>query len=77
MKLLITERQFKNVILEYYDSEKLYLRDQIVSILKRAPKQYKQLIDKLPSIDCENSEGEKRICTKISEFIYVYLMNRH
>lgn len=77
MKIVITENQLKNIVLEYYDSEKLYLREYIVNILKRAPKQYKNYIDKLPSIECENSEGEKNICTKIPEFIYVYLMGRH
>lgn len=62
---------------EQYDSEQLYKREYIVNRLKTAPKELKHYIAKLPKIPCENNIGEKSICTKIPEVIYVYLMGNY
>lgn len=60
------------MINEEYDSERLYKREFIVSRLKDAPKELRSYISKLPRIPCENDLGERSICTKIPEVLYVY-----
>lgn len=82
MKLINT---FNSLITEYYDSEKLHDREYMVRRLNMrdqkgffmAPKGVREYIQKLPYIDCHDSEGNKKICTKIPEFIYVYLTGRY
>jgi hypothetical protein len=82
MKLLYT---FNSLITENYDSEKLYNREFLVKKLNMkdekgffiAPKGIREYIPKLPYIDCYDSEGNKQICTKIPEFIHVYLTGRY
>jgi hypothetical protein len=76
---------FNSLITEHYDSEKLYNRESLVKKLNMknqkgffiAPKGIREYIQSLPYIDCHDSEGNKQICTKIPEFIHVYLINRH
>jgi hypothetical protein len=73
MKLLINENQYKKLIMEYYDSEKLYDREKIVNRLKSAPKYIKVYIKKLQQILVETENGETVIATKIPEVLYQYL----
>lgn len=73
MKLKLTESQYNKVLLEYYDSEKLYRKDLVVAKLKQGPKYIREYIKGLPSILCTDSNGNEVICTKIPEVIYQYL----
>lgn len=82
MKLLST---FNSLITENYDSEKLYNRELLVKKLNMknqkgffiAPKEIRSYVQGLPHIDCTDSEGNKQICTKIPEVMYVYLSGRY
>lgn len=76
---------FNSLLTEHYDSEKLYVREFLVKKLNMkdekgffiTPKGIREYIPKLPYIDCYDSEGNKKICTKIPEFIHVYLTGRY
>jgi hypothetical protein len=73
MKIVITESQYGKFLLEYYDSEKLYRKDIIVSKLKAGPKYIREYIKGLPSILCTDSNGNEVICTQIPEVVYQYI----
>lgn len=75
MKNLI--KLLTNIISEQYDSEKLYDREFLVRRLSKAPREIKTHIKGLPKIECTDSAGEKKICTKIPEIVYVYLTGRY
>ena len=63
---------------EYYNSDKLYNRDYIVTKLSRGPKELKKYIKTLPSIPCTNNNtGQEDICTKIPQVIHVYLTGNY
>jgi hypothetical protein len=84
-KIIITESQLKNIIKEYFDGDKLYHRESLVKKLLsknskgyyNAPKEIRSYVEKLPYIDCYDSDGNKQICTKIPEVLYVYLNGRY
>jgi hypothetical protein len=73
----------KTQLKEYYEPEKLYLREPLVRALLRknqnnkyvAPKYIRDLIPNLPYLECYDDEGNQKICTKIPEIIDVYLKN--
>jgi hypothetical protein len=73
MKLILTESQYKTILNEYYNPEKLYSRQQIVSQLKNAPSYMKKYIDMLPSLECTDPQGEPHTCTRIPQVVYQYL----
>jgi hypothetical protein len=73
MKLILNENQYRNLIMEYYEPEKLYDREKIVNTLKKAPKYIKQYIKILPHIEVVNERGHKLIATKVPETVYQYL----
>ena len=77
MKIIISETQYKNLLSEYYDEDKLYSRDYVVDRLKKGPKELRKYINNLPSIPCSDSNGNERICTKIPEVIYVFLSGNY
>jgi len=85
MKILVTETQLKKIIKEQYDGDKLYHRETLVKKLLsknykgqfNAPKEIRDYVKTLPHIDCYNSKGEKSVCTKIPEVLYVYLSGRY
>ena len=80
MKYVITERQqriLEKTINEQFDSERLYPKEEIIRLLKGAPRELKQITKNLPSIPCENDNGVKTICTKIPETVHVYLTGRY
>jgi hypothetical protein len=77
MKIIISETQYKNLLSEYYNEDKLYSRDYVVDRLKKGPKELRKYINNLPSIPCSDSNGNERICTKIPEVIYVFLSGNY
>jgi hypothetical protein len=62
---------------QYFDSEKLYSREYIVSRLERGPRELKKYIKTLPYINCSNNNGDPHVCTKIPEVIHVFLSGRY
>ena len=62
---------------QYFDSEKLYSRDYIISRLERGPKELKKFIKHLPYIECADKDGNSHVCTKIPEVIHVFLKGRY
>jgi hypothetical protein len=75
MKYILTESQYNKVILEYYDPERYYDKEVIVSRLKRGPKYMHKYIKTLDSIPCSDGNIEK-ICTKIPQVVYQFLFDR-
>lgn len=73
MKLIINESQYKKVLLEYYQQDKLYSREVIVKRLQSAPQYMKKYIKNLPYIECSDQNDEKRVCTQIPEVVYMFL----
>jgi hypothetical protein len=73
MKVILTENQYNRLLLEYYDSEKLYVRERIVNSLMKGPQYIRQYIKKLPHIPVQDSNGNTVVGTKIPEVIYQYL----
>jgi hypothetical protein len=61
-----------DLINEHYNSDTLYPKDKILRLLEKAPKHLKELGKKLPDIECENDLGQKTICTRIPEVLYIY-----
>lgn len=61
----------KKIINESYDPDRLYDRNKVVSSLKNGPPMVRKFIKNLPIIECDN-----KICTKIPEFLYVYLSGK-
>ena len=84
MELIITENQYKAVILEYFDRTKPYVREEVIKRLKHAPGYIKSYIKGLPRfyIRDENGQpytdqaGTKVIFTTIPEIIYDFLHGR-
>lgn len=77
MKLIITESQYNKLVLEYYDSEKLYSREYVVDRLRKGPKELKKYIKGLPSMEYTNDKGETKIFTKVPEVVYVFLSGNY
>lgn len=68
----------ENIIMEEndYNPDKLYDTEYIISILKKAPRYLKSLLNKLDDIPCKNSKGESRRCTKIPAVLHDYMWDR-
>lgn len=77
MKIVISESQYNRIIMEHYDSDKLYPREYIVNRLQKAPRELRRYIKDLPSIDCVDDRGTRTVCTKIPEVIHVYLNGKY
>lgn len=60
----------------YYEPDKLYDKEYVISILKKAPRHLKSLYEKLDDIPCKNSKGESRRCTKIPAVLHAYMWDR-
>jgi hypothetical protein len=60
----------------YYNPDKLYDTEYVISVLKKAPRHLKSLLNKLDDIPCKNSKGESRRCTKIPAVLHDYMWDR-
>jgi hypothetical protein len=76
MKLVITESQYKTLVTEHYDADKLYDRERIVAKL-RTSRYMKEYIRKLPHIEVMDDQGNVKIATKIPEVVYVFLYGNY
>lgn len=77
MKIRISEQQYKTIIKEYYDGDRLYDRSSVIERLRKGPKELRKYIKLLPEIECQDSEGNKNICTRVPEVVYVYLSGNY
>jgi len=59
--------------MEYYNPDKLYHREYVISRLKSAPREIRKHIKSLPEIESEDEKGNRTIRTKIPEVVHVYL----
>lgn len=73
MKVILTENQYNRLLLEYYDSDKLYIRERIVSSLMKGPQYIRQYINNLPFIPVQDDNGNTVIFTRIPQVVYQYL----
>lgn len=82
-KIIVKESELISIIQrvineQYYDGDKLYRRDYVVSRLSKGPAELKKYIKTLPSIACKNNDtGQTETCTKIPQVIYVYLTGNY
>lgn len=76
MKLVITESQYKTLVTEYFDADKLYDRERIVAKLKTS-RNMREYIKKLPHIEVSDEQGNVKIATKIPEVVYVFLYGNY
>jgi len=67
----------KKVLNEQYNTERIYLKDDILRQLKSAPNEIKRIGKTLQGFPCENDKGDRNICVKIPEVIHVYLTGRY
>lgn len=89
MKILVSENTFSKVMTkllsENYEPNKLYHRESLVKKLLAknqkgffiAPKEIRSIVERLPYIECTDSQGNDATCTKIPEVLYVYLSGRY
>jgi hypothetical protein len=89
MKYLISESTYKSVnrklVSESFEPDKLYHRESLVKRLLAknskgfyiAPKPIRDAVERLPYIECVDSQGTPTTCTKIPEVIHVYLTGRY
>lgn len=89
MKYLISESTYKSVnrklVSESFEPDKLYHRETLIKRLLAknskgfyiAPKPIRDVVERLPYIDCVDPQGNPATCTKIPEVIHVYLTGRY
>jgi hypothetical protein len=69
MKLMTT---YKELLNEYYDPKRLYDKQFIVSSLQKGPRDMREYIGGLETIQC--FKGNKpHVCTRINQAVYEYL----
>ena len=73
MKVIITENQYKTLLENHWDAEKLYDREKVIETLKRGPKYIREYIKKLPKIPVQNEKGDITMATKIPQTIHEYI----
>jgi len=79
------ESDVNDTIMEYYDRDKLYLKEPLIRKLTMkdgkgrflTPKSIRDHINNLPDIEVEDSFGNVRVYTKVPEVIQVYLSGRY
>ena len=65
------------LIKEGYDSSQLYPVDVIYNNIINAPREIKKIVSKLEPVPCKNERGEKKMCFRIPEVLYVYFMGNY
>jgi hypothetical protein len=73
MRVIITENQYKTLLENHWDAEKLYDREKVIETLKRGPKYIREYIIKLPKIPVQNEKGDIKMATKIPQTIHEYI----
>ena len=77
-KIIITEKQLKGIIEEsYYDSQKLYSKEYIENVTRKAPNQIKNMVRSLEVIGCVDGNGNMTQCVRIPEVLFVYITGRY
>jgi len=71
-KIIITESQYRKILNEYYDPNRLYNYNYIKSI--KFPKYIQTEVNKLEKIECEDANGNKHLCVRIPQFIYQFII---
>ena len=61
----------------YYDPEKLYSRQYVVTATENAPSHIKKMVRELKPIKCLTPKGDPTICVKLPEFLHVYITGRY
>lgn len=59
----------------YYNPDREYSYDYVVSKLMKGPSYLRVLVKDLPMIEKTNEKGEKVVMTKIPEVVYNFLFN--
>lgn len=74
MRIIITEEQFKTIVVEYYERDRLYHKESVFKELekKKAPKYVKELMVGLKDYNCTDEWGNRHICIKLPEAVYRY-----
>jgi len=67
----------KRILKEVYDSQKYYPVFQIYQGIQKAPYEIKKLVSNLKATPCINQKGERSMCFKIPEVLYVYLSGKY
>jgi len=73
------------ILKEYYDRDKLYLKEPLVRNIMRkdlngkfiAPREIRKYVRDLPDIPCQDIDGNETMCTKIPQVVYVYITGRY
>jgi len=73
------------ILKEYYDRDKLYLKEPLVRNIMRkdlngkfiAPREIRKYVRDLPDIPCQDIDGNETTCTKIPQVVYVYITGRY
>lgn len=73
------------ILKEYYDRDKLYLKEPLVRNIMRkdlngkfiAPREIRKYVRDLPDIPCQDIDGNETTCTKIPQVLYVYITGRY
>ena len=71
-KIIITESQYRKILNEYYDPNRLYNYNYIKSI--KFPKYIQTEVNKLEKIEYKDSNGNKHLCVRIPQFIYQFII---
>ena len=77
-KVIISERQLKNIIEEsIYDSQKLYSKQYIENVTRKAPSYIKNMVRSLEIIGCVDGNGNQTQCVRIPEVLFVFITGRY
>ena len=71
-KIIITESQYRKILNEYYDPNKLYNYNYIKSI--KFPRYLQTEVNKLEKIECKDANGNKHLCVRLPQFIYQFII---
>ena len=61
----------------FYDSNKLYPKQYILNATKTAPRNIRDIVRNLKTVDCVDSNNNKKECVRIPEVLYIYISGRY